>query len=98
MRWLLVTVLLMPLIALGQQRPTEIDPNTKIEGGADAPGSGAGIGPDRKLDPAEPEREPTVRTEKIDPKEDKPISARRPQDVNREREEEAAKGETAKPQ
>ena len=98
MQWLLATVLLMPLIALAQQRPAEIDPNTKIEGGADAPGSGAGIRPDRKLDPAEPQREPAVQTDKIDPKEDKPISARRPQDVNRGREEEAAKGETAKPQ
>jgi hypothetical protein len=96
MRMLLATMLWIPLVAMGQPRPLEIDPNTKIEGGADAPGSGAGVRPDRKLDPTEPERAPAERTEKIDPKEDKPISARKPQEVDREREAEAARGETAK--
>ena len=102
MRLVLGIVLLAATAAFAQQRPAEIDPNTKIEGGADPRGSGARAGAQPRANPetdARPQgREVGVEPQKIDPKEDRPISARKPQDVDRERAEDAAKGETSKRQ
>jgi hypothetical protein len=76
---------------MGQQRPPDIDPNTKIEGGADVRGSGANAGVEKKeaLETRSEHAEP----EKAEREKDKPISARKPQE-ERERES-AAKGESA---
>jgi hypothetical protein len=72
-------------MAGAQQRPAaEIDPNTKIQGGADLPGSGAAAGagtrsdnkPDAEPRPAERRRD-VAQPEKERP-EDKPISERKP--------------------
>jgi hypothetical protein len=94
MRALLAILALVTFPAQAQQRPTEIDPNTKIEGGVNAP-----VPPpaNEKLDEA-PKREPMVRPDKVEPKDEKPLSARKPQDEDRERENAPARGETAKPQ
>jgi hypothetical protein len=79
---------------LATEPPVEIDPNTKIQGGADVRGSGAQAGagarPDDKAGsgPRVEERESAARPDKSEPKEDKPISARKPQ-------EDPAKGESA---
>jgi hypothetical protein len=72
----LIALSLWGMVA-AQQRPAEIDPNTKTQGGADLPGSGAaagaGVRPDdkpataprandeRRRDVAEPEKD--LRTE-----------------------------------
>jgi len=85
--------------ALAQEqpvRPTEIDPNTRIEGGADLRGSGAGAGAGardeekRQADksPVQPRDEP----EQNRPGQDKPISERKPRQS-----EDAPKGETTAP-
>ena len=98
MRALILLISLLAMQALAQQRPAEIDPNTKIEGGADVRGSGRNAGQQPRTDPEAEARAPTrdpVDPYKLSPKEDRPISARKPQDVDREREEQAAKGETA---
>jgi hypothetical protein len=93
-------VLFIALPAMAEQRPIDIDPNTRIEGGADPRGSGAKAGEaprtDPNLDTRPHERETVVNPRKIDPKEDKPTSARKPQDLEREREHDAARGETAR--
>jgi hypothetical protein len=105
MRALLALSCFVAIQAVAQQQPTEIDPNTKIHGGADVRGSGADAGAGSRVE-TEPRRDESpaniARPEPLDPKEDKPISARKPQEREREREREregdAAKGETAKPQ
>lgn len=105
MRALLALSCFFTFQAVAQQQPTEIDPNTKIQGGADMRGSGANAGTGGRV-VAEPRRDDAPgslgRPEPLDPKEDKPISARKPQEQERERERErardAAKGETARPQ
>lgn len=65
-------------LAQEQERRLEIDPNTKIEGGADVRGSGANAGasarPDSKTEDKAPVDE-QKRTEK-----DKPTSERKPQE------------------
>ena len=68
--------------------PIDVDPNTKIEGGADVRGSGAaagaGAGSDKKVE---------IPPDKRELEKDKPISERKPQE---EREpEEAAKRDSA---
>jgi hypothetical protein len=91
--------LAVPVVA---QDRLEIDPNTKIQGGADMRGSGASAGagarPDNEIEsgPRLEERRNVARPDKDDPKEDKPISERKPRE--REPEEGAAKGGTARPQ
>ena len=90
--WSLIGLALLALAfpAAAQERPVrpaEIDPNTKIQGGASS----------EKKSEAEPrvgQREDAARPEKTDPKEDKPISERKPQERERE---DAAKGDTALP-
>lgn len=79
------------LPAVAQERRPEIDPNTKIEGGADVRGSGANAGagrPESRI-----ENNTRIEPDKKAPERDKPISERKPQE--RERDDEPAKGETA---
>jgi hypothetical protein len=65
--------------------PLEIDPNTRIQGGADQRGSGAAAGAgmrrDNKMD-SEPRLEApgnnAQRPDKVDPDRDKPFSERKP--------------------
>jgi hypothetical protein len=71
-------------LAAAQQRPVEIDPNTKIQGGADLPGSGASAGAGARSD-SRPEAEPMPAERRRDVaqpekerQEDKPISERKP--------------------
>lgn len=98
---LLALLLLFIPVASAQQRPTDIDPNTKIQGGADVPASagtaGAGARTDNRM-----ESEPRVenRGEVAGPdrariEKEKPVSARKPEEPRPE--DDAAKGETAKP-
>lgn len=79
------------LPAVAQDRPVEIDPNTRIQGGADVRGSGANAGagaqPDHKIESN------TRVPDKSDQEKDKPISERKPQEREPEH---AAKGATAK--
>ena len=89
-------VLLLGFLAIaapvtGQQRPADIDANTKIEGGADVRGSGANAGVETKQEVERHSEDP--QPEKAEREKDKPVSARQPLE-ERERES-AAKGETA---
>ena len=94
----LVLMAVMPF-SLAQQRPRDIDPNTKIEGGADVRSSGANAGAGTSTeDKIEPEKspprppgEPRIE-ERRDPDQDKPTSERKPQ----ERDEETFKPSTRK--
>jgi hypothetical protein len=65
-------------------RPIEIDPNTKIEGGADVRGSGASAGAstrsEEKTDADKPRTQQREDAEQNRPEKDKPISARKPQE------------------
>ena len=87
---LLFLGLVMPAVA--QDRRIEVDPNTKIEGGADVRGSGANAGAG-----AQPDNKNGSKTGNVagpprpDPERDKPISERKPQERERE---EAARGES----
>ena len=91
MRWIALLVSMLAHAALAQERPpADIDPNTKTQGGADVRGSGANAG-----EKAEPEKA-RVEEERREAK-DKPVAERKPREQPRETEE-AAKGETAKPQ
>ena len=85
MRALVILIALLTCgMAAAQQRPAEIDPNTKIQGGADLPGSGAAAGAGARSDnrpeaepmPAERRRD-VAQPEKERPQ-DKPISERKP--------------------
>lgn len=101
--WPLVALFLsvLSLAVHAAERPLDVDPNTKIEGGADLRGSGANAGAGARTDnkgdvePRAPEERGSVaRPDKTEPDKDKPISERKPQ----ERElEDASKGAT-KPQ
>ena len=85
---LLFLGLLMP--ALAQDRRVEVDPNTKIEGGADVRGSGANAGAGAQPDNRSESRTGNVAgPDRPDPEKDKPTSERKPQERERE---EAAKG------
>ena len=99
MRLFLFLLIGWSLLAFGQQRPRDIDPNTRIEGGADVRSSGANAGAGRSTeDKLEPEKAPPPsRSEprieqRRDPDPDKPISERKPQ----ERDEETFKPSTRK--
>jgi hypothetical protein len=71
--------------------PVEMDPNTRIQGGADIRGSGAaagaGVRRDDKMD-TEPRAEPpgsnVQRPDKIEPDKDRPISERKPRERDRQ--------------
>jgi hypothetical protein len=90
------------LAAAAAEPRIEIDPNTKIQGGADVRSSGANAGAGAQSDDKieskprlEEERGNVAGPDKSGPEKDKPISERKPQ----EREpEDAARGETARPQ
>ena len=86
---MLVVLVCLGLIlpAAAQDRPAgvhpgEIDPNTKIEGGADVRGSAAAAGasarPDKRNDEAK--REELAEPAKRDLYQDRPISERKPQE------------------
>jgi hypothetical protein len=91
-----VISLALVLPALAQDRSVDIDPNTKIQGGADLRGSGANAGagatsdnkpqPDEKLEsvPRIDERGDVARPDNTDPRKDKPISAREPRERERD--------------
>ena len=109
-RFLALVLTLFGLAAVAAERPLDIDPNTKTQGGADLRGSGANAGAgaqsDNKIETnksrAEPadesrghERGNVAGPDKSGPEKDQPISERKP----REREpEDASKGGTAQPQ
>ncbi|HEX5768958.1 MAG TPA: hypothetical protein VFX94_12040 [Burkholderiales bacterium] len=73
--------------AMATAPPVEIDPNTRIQGGADPRGSGAAAGAgtprDSKMD-SDPRIEPpghnAPRPDRADTDKDKPISERKPQE------------------
>ena len=85
MRFLLAAICLpFFLTSFAQERPapvqpSDVDPNTKIEGGADLRGSGAaagaGAGPDKKIENPQDKR---------DLEKEKPTSERKPQERERE--------------
>jgi hypothetical protein len=101
-----------PLVAMGAERPVEIDPNTKIQGGADVRGSGANAGAGAQSDNRnrietdksriEPAEEPRIheRGNVAGPDKSGPEKEKPISERKpQERElEEASKGETAKPQ
>ena len=109
-RFLALVVTLISLAAVAAERPLDIDPNTKTQGGADLRGSGANAGAgaqsDNKIEtdksragPADEsrvhERGNVAGPDKSGPEKDKPVSERKPH----ERElEDASKGATAKTQ
>ena len=105
----LVLALLCMLIpsAFAQDKPREIDPNTKIQGGADMPGSGANAGAGARTDNR---MEPETRIERRDgprieergnvagpdrdrAEKDRPVSARKPSEPRPK--DDAHRGETA---
>ena len=77
--------------ALAAEPPLEIDPNTRIQGGADPRGSGAaagaGIRRDNKMD-TEPRVEPpgnnVPRPDKTEADKDKPFAERKPREDDRQ--------------
>ena len=98
---LLALILLFLPTANAQERPTEIDPNTKIQGGADVPASagtaGAGARTDNRMEsaPRVEQRGDGAGPDRARSDKEKPISARKPEEPRPE--DDAAKGETAKP-
>jgi hypothetical protein len=74
--------------ALAEERPVEIDQNTKIQGGADVRGSGAhagaGASSDNKVEgeprTTEDTRRDVTEPDKAERREDRPISERRPRE------------------
>jgi hypothetical protein len=105
----LTAVLLVALAhCAAAQNRVEIDPNTRIQGGADLRGSGANAGAGARPDGAQPaqpedkleaparveERGNVAGPDRIDPEKDKPISAREPQERERE---DAAQGAGTRP-
>ena len=73
--------------ALAAQPPLEIDPNTKIQGGADPSGSGAAAGAgmrrDNKMD-TEPRGNNVPRPDKTEADKDKPFAERKPREDDRQ--------------
>ena len=100
MRFLAVLLLVTQMV-FAQERPTEIDPNTKIQGGADVPASagtaGAGARTDnrRESEPRVEQRGEVAGPDRARIDKEKPISARKPEEPRPE--DDTAKGETAKP-
>jgi hypothetical protein len=100
MRLLPLLLLLSPM-AFAQERPMEVDPNTKIQGGADMPASagtaGAGARTDNRMEsePRVEQRGEVAGPDRARVEKEKPISARKPEEPRPE--DDAAKGETAKP-
>jgi len=94
-------LLLVSSMAIAQERPVEIDPNTKIQGGADVPASagtaGAGARTDNRMEsePRVEQRGEVAGPDRARVEKEKPISARKPEEPRPE--DDAAKGESAKP-
>ena len=82
MRSLLFLVLL-PLSALAAEKPIDVDPNTKIQGGADLRGDSANAGASAPTT-AEAKKEDAEiqKNQKDKDKPDKPISERRPREAD----------------
>ena len=87
---------------LAEERPVEIDQNTKIHGGADVRGSGANAGAGARSD-NKPEGEPrssedprrdVAQPDKVERREDKPISERKPSEPEPQP---ASRGDTIPP-
>jgi hypothetical protein len=99
--------LALSLTVLAQQRPIEIDPNTRIQGGADVRESGGNAGAGAQSDnkhqavdraesePRIDERGDVARPQNTDPLRDMPVSEREPQQRGRE---DGARGGTTPPQ
>ena len=94
-----VFAMILSEMAGGQQRPVEIDPNTKIQGGADLPGSSAAAGAGSRSDSKptagprandDDRRRDVAEPEKGTRPEDKPFTARKPSE-----QEEASKRQPA---
>jgi hypothetical protein len=91
MRFALVTLVFGCCGAFAAQPPLEVDPNTKIHGGADPRGSGAAAGAgmrrDNKMD-TEPRVDPpgnnVPRPDKTEADKDKPFAERKPRDDDRQ--------------
>ena len=81
------------LPAIAQDRRVDIDPNTRIQGGADVRGSGANAG--ASADAQSDKNEKVERPEKSEPEKDKPISERKPQERAPE---DASRGGTKPPE
>ena len=72
-------VVLLPLSVLAAEKPVDVDPNTKIQGGADVRGSGANAGSGANVEEpkkADAEIKPTEKEEK-----DKPTTERKPREA-----------------
>lgn len=99
--WLLPLLVLIASMAWAQERPQEVDPNTKIQGGADVQGSagtaGAGARTDNRMEsePRVEQRGEVAGPDRARIDQEKPISARKPEEPRPE--DDVAKGETAKP-
>ena len=82
MRLVLIAILTLAGLALAAPREearVEVDPNTKIEGGADVHGSGAAAaGTTTPAD--EKEQKNPAKPEEREPEKDKPTSERKPQE------------------
>jgi hypothetical protein len=97
----LAFLLLFSTAAMAQQRPIDVDPNTKIQGGADVPASagtaGAGARTDNRMEsePRVEQRGEVAGPDRARIDKEKPTSARKPEQPRPE--DDAVKGETAKP-
>jgi hypothetical protein len=76
----LLFLLLLPLSALAADKPIDIDPNTKIQGGADVRGSGANAGTGANVE--EPKKEDAEIKPKEKDEKDKPTSERKPREAD----------------
>ena len=98
MRLLAFLLLIAPMV-WAQERPLEVDPNTKIQGGADVPASagtaGAGARTDNRMEsePRTEQRGEVAGPDRARIDKEKPISARKPEEPRPEDD----VAETAKP-
>ena len=98
---LLALFLLIAPVAWAQERPSEMDPNTKIQGGADVPASagaaGVGARTDNRMqsEPRVEQRGEVAGPDRARIDQEKPISARKPEEPRPE--DDVAKEEPAKP-
>ena len=88
--------------AFADERPVEIDQNTKIQGGADVRGSGANAGAGARSDDkvegeqrrGEDRRRDVAQPDQMERREDRPISERRPRQAEPQ---DPARGDSAPP-
>ena len=74
----LLFLLLLPLSALAAEKPIDVDPNTKIQGGADVRGSGANAGAGANT---EERKKEDAEIQKQEKDKDKPTSERKPREA-----------------